>query len=156
MLFSSEFQLWVFPTQTHHPESKKPAFRWLGWNGNNVSTVSLDLKESNKRTFGTDITNHNMKKSKMGLQNDWNSNQNRENLPALNRCKGSENDCCENKTNQPTTKSFHFGPFFPEVPSTNESKDKIVSRIQDMEKLASTYFPRYHNPGIILHTSIAC
>lgn len=133
--------------KTHHPDSRKPAFRWLGWKGNKVPSLSVNHKESKKRTFGTDITNINTKKSRLDLQIGWNSNQSKENFPVLNRCEGSKNHSDENKTKEHTGKSFHFGPFSPEVlPTTNESGNKTGSRIQDLENLSSTYFPRYQNP----------
>ncbi|WCJ20885.1 E2F transcription factor-like E2FF [Euphorbia peplus] len=130
--------------KTHHPESRKPAFRWLGWRGHNASTTSLELKESKKRTFGTEITNYTVKKSKMDLSIDWNSNKNKENVP--NRCSGLGNDCNENKTKEHTSKNFQFGPFSPVVaPKINDSGNKNACRVAEFESLASTYYPQYQN-----------
>ncbi|XP_065876916.1 E2F transcription factor-like E2FF isoform X2 [Euphorbia lathyris] len=132
--------------KTHHPESRKPAFRWLGWRGNNESTTPLVVKESKKRTFGTEITNYNVKKNRMDLSIDWNSNQNKENVPGLNRCNTLENDCNKNKAKEHTSKNFQFGPFSPVVAEKiNDPANKPVCRIEDFESLASSYYPHYHN-----------
>ncbi|KAF2308648.1 hypothetical protein GH714_011705 [Hevea brasiliensis] len=134
--------------KTHHPDSRKPAFRWLGWRGNNGPVTSLDLKQPNKRIFGTDISNYNMKRNKGDSSIDWNSNQ-KENVPVIIRCKDLENDCNENKPDQHTkhsSKCVEFGPFTPVgVQTVSDSKNKIVSRIQDLERLAFTYHPQYNN-----------
>ncbi|XP_021679558.2 E2F transcription factor-like E2FF isoform X2 [Hevea brasiliensis] len=136
--------------KTHHPDSRKPAFRWLGWRGNNGPVTSLDLKQPNKRIFGTDISNYNMKRNKGDSSIDWNSNQ-KENVPVIIRCKDLENDCNENKPDQHTkhsSKCVEFGPFTPVgVQTVSDSKNKIVSRIQDLERLAFTYHPQYNNQG---------
>ncbi|KAG8635111.1 hypothetical protein MANES_17G119400v8 [Manihot esculenta] len=139
--------------KTHHPDSRKPAFRWLGWRGNNESVTSLD--QPKKRTFGTEITNYNTKRNKVDSSIDWNSNHQEENVPVEIRCKDMENDCNKNKSDHHTKhspKCVEFGPFTPVgVQTAGESKNKIESRIEDLERLASTYYPRYNNRGIILH-----
>ncbi|XP_048229907.1 E2F transcription factor-like E2FF isoform X2 [Ricinus communis] len=132
--------------KTHHPDNRKPAFRWLGWRGNNGSAASLELK---KRAFGTDITNYNnTKRNRVESATDWNSNQ-KENVSVLHGCKNLGSDCEENKLNQSTkhsSKNFQFGPFSPvAVPTASNSGNKTVNRIQDLESLASTYCPQYHN-----------
>ncbi|KDP45424.1 hypothetical protein JCGZ_09673 [Jatropha curcas] len=137
--------------KTHHPDSRKPAFRWLGWTGNNGS-VSLDKKEPRKRTFGTEITNYITKRNKVDSLIDWDSNPKKENVPVIIRCNSLENDCNENKLKLHTkhsSKSFEFGPFTPvDTSITSDSGKKIASRIQDMESLTSTYYPQYHNRAL--------
>ncbi|KAL3645341.1 E2F/DP winged-helix DNA-binding domain [Castilleja foliolosa] len=48
-----------FIEKTHHPETRKPAFRWLGLNGKPQNGVpnNSGSTESKKRVFGADITN---------------------------------------------------------------------------------------------------
>ncbi|XP_050220860.1 E2F transcription factor-like E2FF [Mercurialis annua] len=132
--------------KTHHPDNRKPAFRWLGWRGNNGSAASM---ESKKRVFGTDITSYtNIKRNKTESSIGWNSNPN-DNVSVHDRFQNSVGDCEENRLKQPTkhsSKSFQFGPFTPkETPIASNSGNKGVNRIQDLESLASTYYPRYHN-----------
>ncbi|KAK6163819.1 hypothetical protein DH2020_000683 [Rehmannia glutinosa] len=56
-----------FIEKTHHPETRKPAFRWLGLNGkpDNGTANSMVLSESKKRMFGTDLTNTTSKRFKV-------------------------------------------------------------------------------------------
>ncbi|XVF16496.1 hypothetical protein REPUB_Repub10bG0036200 [Reevesia pubescens] len=65
-VFSSMNLIEKNDTTTHHPDSWKPAFRWLGWGAKlqNGSTTALVLNESKKTMFGTEITNHCLKRTK--------------------------------------------------------------------------------------------
>lgn len=84
---------------------------------------------------------------------DWKSKQ-KENVPVVTRCKDLESNCDENTLKQDTkdgSKNFVFGPFTPVgMPTKGDSGKKIVSRIQDLENLASSYYPHYHNEGTFL------
>ncbi|XP_057491312.1 E2F transcription factor-like E2FF isoform X1 [Actinidia eriantha] len=118
--------------KTHHPESRKPAFRWLGLKGSskNGPATALDLNESKKRVFGTDITNTLPKKYKADSSLDWNSNQKEQ--------KGKH-----------SSKGFVFGPFTPaKVAEGGDPENKNVSRAQDLEDLASSYRPQYRNQAL--------
>ncbi|EEF44961.1 E2F, putative [Ricinus communis] len=88
------------------------------------------------------------KRNRVESATDWNSNQ-KENVSVLHGCKNLGSDCEENKLNQSTkhsSKNFQFGPFSPvAVPTASNSGNKTVNRIQDLESLASTYCPQYHN-----------
>ena len=120
------FSLELSDLQTQHPESRKPAFRWLGLKGNSKGpATALDLKESKKRVFGTDVTNTLPKKYKADSSLDWNSNQ-------------------KEQHGKHSSKGIVFGPFTPaKVAEGGDSEDKNVRR----EDLASFYRPRYHNQG---------
>ncbi|KAF2308647.1 hypothetical protein GH714_011697 [Hevea brasiliensis] len=133
--------------KTHHPDSRKPAFRWLGWRGNNGPVTSLDLKQPNKRIFGTDISNYNMKRNKGDSSIDWNSNQ-KENVPVIINARIWK--MIAMKTNQISIQNIaqsvlNLAHLLLWVCKVSDSKNKIVSRIQDLERLAFTYHPQYNN-----------
>ncbi|GFS45064.1 DP-E2F-like protein 3 [Actinidia rufa] len=118
--------------KTQHPESKKPAFRWLGLKGSskNGPATALDLKESKKRVFGTDVTNTLPKKYKADSSLDWNSNQ-------------------KEQHGKHSSKGIVFGPFTPaKVAEGGDSEDKNVRR-EDLEDVASSYRPQYRNQALI-------
>ncbi|GAV80838.1 E2F_TDP domain-containing protein [Cephalotus follicularis] len=132
--------------KTHQPESRKPAFRWLGWQGKpeNESTTSLDQKESKKRLFEADITNYSLKRNQEDCAVDCIVNR-----PMHKRHKDLENDCNGNKSGEHLKqgpKGFVFGPFAPvSVTRIDDSENKNVKKFQDFESLASTYRPQCHN-----------
>ncbi|XP_057482590.1 E2F transcription factor-like E2FF isoform X2 [Actinidia eriantha] len=118
--------------KTQHPESKKPAFRWLGLTGSskNGPATALDLKESKKRVFGTDVTNTLPKKYKADSSLDWNSNQ-------------------KEQHGKHSYKGIVFGPFTPaKVAEGGDSEDKNVRR-EDLEDVVSSYRPQYRNQALI-------
>lgn len=128
--------------QTHHPETRKPAFRWLGLNGkpDNRTADSLTLSDSKKRIFGTDLTNATTKRLKM----DENA------FPALkphNQVRVKQEK--ENEDERVTVaKSYQFGPFAPaNAPQVGDSHDEKGKQAVDWESLASSYRPQYHNQG---------
>lgn len=118
--------------QIHHPETRKPAFRWLGLeNGPH--------NESKKRVFGTDLTNSTLKRCK----EDGNAKLQ---LQEQVRHQSLENEVDTLKT---SAKSFQFGPFAPvNVPKVEAPGNGKPKRVIDWENLASTYRPQYHNQGI--------
>uniref|UniRef100_A0A2P2K4P8 E2F/DP family winged-helix DNA-binding domain-containing protein n=1 Tax=Rhizophora mucronata TaxID=61149 RepID=A0A2P2K4P8_RHIMU len=136
--------------KTHHPESRKPAYRWLGWTGkpNNGSVTTSDLQVPKKRIFGTDITNTKRKRADplVGLK----SNQ-KENVPVGIKHNDLENDGSVDKLKQHSRHSsagFVYGPFTPRSEATVHDSAGHNS-IQDLKTLASTYYPRYQNQGIL-------
>ncbi|KAJ8775092.1 hypothetical protein K2173_020096 [Erythroxylum novogranatense] len=137
--------------KTHHPESRKPAYRWLGWRGksNAVSASALNLKEAKKRTFGTEITN--IKRNKVDILTAKKSDE-KENFPTINNFKGLENCTEVNKLNQNSkdkVPSFVYGPFAPlDVPRVGDSNKQRSIGIHDLENLSSTFYPQYHNPAV--------
>ncbi|CAA2997792.1 E2F transcription factor-like E2FE [Olea europaea subsp. europaea] len=121
-----------FIEKIHHPETRKPAFRWLGLeNGPH--------NESKKRVFGTDLTNSTLKRCK----EDGNAKLQ---LQKQVRHQSLENEVDTLKT---SAKSFQFGPFAPvNEPKVEAPGNGKPKRVIDWENLASTYRPRYHNQGI--------
>ncbi|CAL5325184.1 unnamed protein product [Camellia sinensis] len=138
--------------KTHHPESRKPAFRWLGLKGSpkNGHATSSDLNESRKRMFGTEITNTLPKKYKTDSALDCNSNQNAD-MPTHKRRNNLKDEHGRNSTEQQgkhSSKGFVFGPFTPaNMPKVGDSENKNARRVQGLEDLASSYRPLYRNQG---------
>lgn len=136
--------------QTHTVETRKPAFRWLGLRDeveNHHSRKPIPC-DSNKRTFGTDITNFNLKRNKLGYALDLNKSPNAlmEKHVKLEGC-GTEVDGRGKLEGNQNSKSFKFGAFCPiEV---RASKNGEAKRDHNRESLASTYHPRYQNEGML-------
>ncbi|KAJ4960896.1 hypothetical protein NE237_020806 [Protea cynaroides] len=141
--------------KTHHEESRKPAFRWLGIKGKleNGSAGSFNQKECRKRVFGTEITNTNLKRNKVNSLMDEKPNRkpNIQIQMQLNH-DNMENDMGRNQIQQQpkqSSKGFVFGPFSPVVvPKVGDSDKSNVRRVQDWETLASSYRPQYHNQAL--------
>ncbi|RVW23913.1 Protein transport protein SEC13-like B [Vitis vinifera] len=134
--------------KTPHPESRKPAFRWLGVKGKlkNASATAMDVQQPKKRVFGTDVTNYSLKRNKADSSTDWKSNQNI-NMPLHMKPGDLENngDGLEQNSKH-SSKGFVFGPFTPaSAPGVGESANKIMKPTQDWESLASTFRPQYRN-----------
>ncbi|XP_043706149.1 E2F transcription factor-like E2FE isoform X2 [Telopea speciosissima] len=144
-----------FIEKIHHPESRKPAFRWLGFGGQpgNGSAGSFDLKDSRKRVFGTEITNDNFKRNKVNslMDEKANRNPNLQMQMQLNH-DNMKNDMGRNQIEQQpkqSSKGFVFGPFSPIVmPKVGEASENNVKRVQDWESLATSYRPQYHNQAL--------
>ncbi|XP_051123270.1 E2F transcription factor-like E2FE [Andrographis paniculata] len=132
-----------FIEKTQHPETRKPAFRWLGLNGkpDNGTKDSIVASESNKRLFGTDLTNTTAKRMKTMD----NAKQIRKPQNPIRVKQETETD---DERTQSAGNSYQFGPFAPaNVPkiatSQNDGKEAI-----DWESFASTYKPQYHNQAL--------
>lgn len=121
MLHSFVVIFFVF-LQTHEPETRKPAFRWLGWRGSVQGG-----NESRKRLFGADITNYDSKKPRMQSSGNWRSGQKQKIL--------IKHEDSENSLDSP---SYVFGPFAP---------DSVMTKVSVSEILGSTYRPHYQNQG---------
>ncbi|KAM7508096.1 hypothetical protein LguiA_018549 [Lonicera macranthoides] len=136
--------------KTRHPESGKPAFRWLGLKGHlkNGLDTSSDSNESKKRVFGTEITNTDSKRYK-AESIDWKSKE-KVNVAMHTKKDGDlKDEYDENSMKQNSSKDFVFGPFSPAtVPKAAVSGNKNVKRVQDWENLASTYRPQYRNQAL--------
>ncbi|GLU11194.1 hypothetical protein SLE2022_279540 [Rubroshorea leprosula] len=135
----------------HHPESRKPAFRWLGWEGKRYSgsATALDLNETKKRVFGSDITNNSLKRNKVDYPGDWISDQ-KENMSMHSNHDISHNNHNMHKLKQHSkhsSKDFVFGPFTP-ANIKGDSGNKNVRGLQDWENLASGYKPQYRNQAL--------
>ncbi|CAI9283888.1 unnamed protein product [Lactuca saligna] len=122
-----------FIEKIHHPETRKPAFRWLGMRSQNQSQSQTDSKtglvhpESKKRAFGTDLTNTNIsfKRNKMVLD------------------VGVDQSV---KLGVSHSGSDRLDLKDPTGLVDGESKE--VKKSQDWESLASTHRPQYHNQAL--------
>lgn len=140
--------------KTHHPENRKPAFRWLGMRGRgeNASASVSGLNEPKKRAFGTEITNTNFKRNKQDPLIDGTLNQTK-NIQLEKHMKEEsfefevERSNSEQESKQ-YLKHYQFGPFAPvNVPKVVAS-DNNIKKVHDWENLASTYRPQYHNQAL--------
>ncbi|KAK1299914.1 E2F transcription factor-like E2FE [Acorus calamus] len=155
--------------KTHQSQNRKPAFRWLGFNGTPdnskdvavlakplspnqfrsdrssrgaVCATPLSPKNPIKRTFGTDITNNaEMKKNKVASLVDGNHKKMKTERDEL-----TEGNHTAHK--QLGSKNYVFGPFEPaKVIKQEESKDEGM-RYQDWENFAADFQPRYQNQAL--------
>ncbi|CAA6670045.1 unnamed protein product [Spirodela intermedia] len=115
--------------KAHDSESRKPAFRWLGFNGKLQNAVTEAPGETSRqlsrRTFGSDITNIDTKKKKpTAVQRKSNVIKER-NLTVQRQLQ--------------TPPSYVFGPF---CPVRVDKKDK------DPETLTTSFHPHYHNQAL--------
>ncbi|KAL6524388.1 E2F/DP winged-helix DNA-binding domain [Orobanche hederae] len=133
-----------FIEKTHHPETRKPAFRWLGQKGGPESgaTNSMVLTESKKRVFGTDLTNTAAKRFKL----DDNTH------PVLkphNPMRVKHETESEDERTRIDARNYHYGPFAPaNVPKVGGSHDEKGKWVVDWESLSSAYRPQYHNQAL--------
>ncbi|GER47405.1 E2F transcription factor-like protein [Striga asiatica] len=133
-----------FIEKTHHPETRKPAFRWLGLNGkpDNGITDSMVFTESKKRVFGTDLTNVTAKRFKLdgGAQHV---------LKPHNPMQIKHEIESEDERTRLSGRNYHYGPFAPAiVPKVGSSHDEKEKQVVDWENLASSYRPQYHNQAL--------
>lgn len=101
-------------TQTHHPETRKPAFRWLGMtrkaeNGNKIENI---FNECKKRIFGRDISNTIVKRSKVVSQFDGEFNG-ITTIPTKFDVKAELLKDEVKRSNSDQNSNYHFGPFVP-------------------------------------------
>lgn len=128
----------TYDMQTHHPETRKPAFRWLGLTGkpDNSTADSLIPSDSKKRIFGTDLTNATTTK-RLRMDEDRFKV-----LKAHNQVQVKHENENEDETIT-AGKSYQFGPFAPaNVPKVGEGKEAV-----DWDSLSASYRPQYHNQG---------
>ncbi|XP_009775269.1 E2F transcription factor-like E2FE isoform X1 [Nicotiana sylvestris] len=144
-----------FIEKTHHPETRKPAFRWLGMRerSNDKSVDTLGANESKKRVFGTELTNTTIKRNRVALPMDGISDEaTRKQLLTEVKCENLENDihCPKQEPGLTSSKkSYHFGPFAPpSLAQAEASEADGMKWVHDWESLASTYRPQYHNQAL--------
>ncbi|KAK6920777.1 E2F/DP family, winged-helix DNA-binding domain [Dillenia turbinata] len=138
--------------KVHHPETRKPAFRWLGLKFADVAATSVDQNESKKRVFGTDITNTSYKRNKV-------ESVEKNIYPKLNTQMHVKNETLENEVqmnvldldmNQ-SSKSYRFGPFAPNSmpkPKAIVPQGSRIRKVHDFESLANMYRPQYQNQAL--------
>ncbi|KAL5582459.1 hypothetical protein UlMin_014901 [Ulmus minor] len=136
-----------------HPDSGKPAYRWLAGRAkpNSGSNTAHAPSEPKKRMFGTDITNYNSKRNRGVSAMDWKSNQEMI-LQMQDQFIEPEHECDGEDVKQHSKHSsngIEFGPFAPTGLSKAENAaNKEMRQVQDWEILASTYRPQYRNQAL--------
>ncbi|GMH01316.1 hypothetical protein Nepgr_003155 [Nepenthes gracilis] len=136
--------------KTHHPETRKPAFKWLGVLEKLDNTCSDQpfTNETRKRSFGTDITNTSYKRNKVDLLPENDQKQQRMPLKKEN-LKSEESMSNLDQDPKRCSKSYKFGPFSPTtVLKVGASQQKNARQAHDWESLISTYHPQYHNQAL--------
>lgn len=140
-----------FIEKIHHPETRKPAFRWLGMRGQTDSktetTNALVHKESKKRTFGTELTNICFKRSKLVSPiDDVDIN---EDIKPLHRQGERQPVKCNPERCNSDQVAERFGPSAPVCMTKScDEESNEVKKSHDWESLASTYRPQYHNQAL--------
>lgn len=139
------FFLFLLYTQTHIPQSRKPAYRWLGSTAISedkfvaAPAILCDRNEPKKRVFGTEITNFNAKRSKTDCSKD------RKHYGDENTCNENEQQQCDSKS---AVKSFVSAPLAPAGTSRkNNVGNNHTQRLEDLETLSSTHKLQYCNHG---------
>ncbi|KAG8384771.1 hypothetical protein BUALT_Bualt04G0153200 [Buddleja alternifolia] len=133
------------------PESGKPAFRWIGMNRSCTygSSTALDVKNSKRRVFGTEITNTMVKRCNTNSSIDWkNKNVNKEKC-LEDKSKSVKDDLPTEQHQKCGSKDFVFGPFAPPNVINSEAREnQNEMQIQDWENLSSVYRPQYRNQAV--------
>ncbi|KAI3686466.1 hypothetical protein L1987_80144 [Smallanthus sonchifolius] len=131
-----------FIEKTHHPETRKPAFRWLGMkNQTNCQTGKPNAvahNESKKRAFGTELTNICFKRNKLDDQEVKLTDLQGQRQPV------KPNTTVRNSNQGPDP----FGHSDLSVPKSCDGESNKVNKTQDLENLASNYQPQYHNQAL--------
>ncbi|KAL2340852.1 hypothetical protein Fmac_008792 [Flemingia macrophylla] len=136
--------------KTHATNTKKPAFRWLGFGGKTSESADTDqnsiIKEPKKRMFGGDLTNIDLKRNKVGLFMDGQNSkvQNEQENISYGAQTGKNN---LEKGAKQTTKSYQFGPFAPAayVPKVGTSENNTVKQVHNWDSLSQVHRPQYQN-----------
>lgn len=139
--------------QTHTVDTRKPAFRWLGYGESTENCGSAHnslTTESRKRAFGTDVTNINFKRSKVdsSIGGTLNSNFNKQKQVKYEGFVHEVDSSNVEEDPKDGSKSYQFGPFSPlTVARAGASEHSNPRRFHDWESLASAYRPQYQNQG---------
>lgn len=134
--------------QTHTSDTRKPAFRWLGPKPKSDAETAgvLEIKDSKKRMFGTEITNILQDRSRGSLSIDKDQDCASE-LEKRARILTSEANGSKLKDSR-QSQNYHFGPFAPIDTSKGDApKSRKMKQPQDWDSLASKYRPQYQNQG---------
>ncbi|XP_011659112.1 E2F transcription factor-like E2FE isoform X2 [Cucumis sativus] len=137
--------------KTQTDGTRKPAFKWLGWRSlvENCRPGKLLRCDSNKRSFGSDITNNHLKRNRLPYSFDLNKSPNsqQQRHVQLETC-GVEVTGGELEKDL-NSKSFKFGPFSPSVRvEARASKIEAKRSRKNWVSLASTYCPQYQNQAL--------
>ncbi|XP_074284416.1 E2F transcription factor-like E2FE isoform X2 [Silene latifolia] len=133
--------------KTHQTESRKPAWRWLGYRERIENTpCRLPLSpEPKNRTFGTDLTNISFKRTKV----DYPVGEAANHMKLQVKTENVDNEtACSKQDPKSSSRSCRYGPFAPVTIAkvgVAEQKNKYG---RDLESLATCYRPQYHNQAV--------
>ncbi|KAI3452372.1 hypothetical protein Pfo_009037 [Paulownia fortunei] len=137
--------------KTRDPESGKPAFRWIGMERScgHGSSIALDVKNSKRREFGTEITNTMLKRCNTNSSIEWKLNE-KVNVGkcSKDKLKSVKDELSTEQHQKYGSKDFVFGPFTPKVTNSEAHENKNGGQIQDWENLFCAYQPQYCNQAI--------
>ncbi|KAL9264657.1 E2F transcription factor-like E2FE-like protein, partial [Drosera capensis] len=130
---------------TNHPETRKPAFKWLGYSGEPAKFPDPTTVEPKKRGFGTDITNISDKRKRIDMDA-----MQLNKMPIKNETLYSEaNEIDLDADQKQSSGSYQFGPFAPvTVAKAGPAHQQSSKQDHDWELLAVTHRPRYHNQAL--------
>ncbi|PWA73747.1 DP-E2F-like 1 [Artemisia annua] len=127
-----------FIEKTHHPETRKPAFRWVGMKGQTLSQTGTSSaivnQDSKKRAFGTDLTNICFKRSKLDSANDMTAHQDVKPLHL-------QGDRCNSDQGSGLTAPVSILKYC-------DGESNKLKKTQDWESLAAAYRPQYQNQAL--------
>ncbi|XP_020111096.1 E2F transcription factor-like E2FE isoform X1 [Ananas comosus] len=138
--------------KTQQLETRKPAFRWLGTKGkpkeDNGVTIAIppapNTKQPNKRAFGTEITNVDLKRNRLNSAVDKKPNKMQMRSDDLKQC-----NLTAQTQLQDSKGGFVFGPFQPTVAMKGGGDGQTSDdKVRDWESLASSFRPQYHNQAL--------
>ncbi|KAB1202422.1 hypothetical protein CJ030_MR8G019494 [Morella rubra] len=134
---------------THTPETRKPAFRWLGCRGNADNGAASN--DSRKRMFGNDVTNISFKRNKVDASFDGNLSGDLKVQKELKheRLVDGVDRSNSNLESKQICKTYQFGPFAPtSMSKVGPPENNGAKRVHEWESLASTYRPEYQNEAL--------
>ncbi|GAB2269888.1 E2F transcription factor-like E2FE [Dionaea muscipula] len=142
----------------HHPETRKPAFRWLGYREkpeNLPEPPPSSVNETGKRVFGTDLTNRCQKRNKFDVEPKLQLNnkvQVKKEILEINQSNTTLISLGPDLKQQ-TSGNYQFGPFAPPVVTVAKVEQpchqkSAAKKVHDWESLSETYRPQYHNQAL--------
>ncbi|TVU28460.1 hypothetical protein EJB05_19977 [Eragrostis curvula] len=141
--------------KVHQANTKKPAFRWLtnGVRPKTEAGVTVAVPQSaktvsNKRAFGTDLTNINMHRSNLDSTIQKKAKLAESGSDILKSCKLS----VQSRLGQGSKSGFVYGPFHPASARKQEpgaaNKSGQRERAEDWESLSASLRPQYQNQAL--------
>ncbi|CAD6242474.1 unnamed protein product [Miscanthus lutarioriparius] len=136
-------------------DSRKPAFRWLGRatmpnteNGVTVAVPPPGKTTSNKRAFGTELTNIDIHRSNLDSKIQKKAKLAQSGGDVLTNCKLA----VRSQLGQVKQSGFVYGPFHPAGARKHEldggNKPGQRERAQDWESLSASFRPQYQNQAL--------
>uniref|UniRef100_A0A0D9VKU0 E2F/DP family winged-helix DNA-binding domain-containing protein n=1 Tax=Leersia perrieri TaxID=77586 RepID=A0A0D9VKU0_9ORYZ len=143
-----------FIDKIQQADSRKPAFRWLGSagkpkaeNGVTIAIPPPGKTMSNKRVFGTELTNININQSKLDSAIPKKPKLAQSGGDILKNCKLS----VQRQLGQGAQGDFVYGPFHPagaRKQELNNGNKGQQDSVRDWESLAASFRPQYQNQAL--------